>query len=585
MRHLLKLLPSFILFLSLSACNDNPNGPAKTPGFSETQGPPNIVLILADDLDFDEAGFYDAHPDTDLHNLPSYTAAQKEGLESTNFAGTSLAYTHIKRWKSPNLNHLSQQGAIFERFYVTSPVCNPSRFSLLTGKYASRSQSLRKITAKIPELNNNQMIGFTADLNNEKTVAHDMSDLGYRTSMVGKWHNFLPPHPGWLRGVREADPKDPQVAKYMAEKYQASIDKLLETSGFESIASLYAGNIQEYGLPKSIWKTETSTHGHNLEWLAEGSRRFIESDDERPFFLYVPLTSPHGWLGPIGATKDAKLTPSGVLTGLPESGMPSRENVRKRSSRNTSAEMLLWTDDFVGSLMQKLEETGKTDNTIFIFTSDHGNRGKETVYEGARVPTFIYWPEKIKPLTVVSGISANIDIAPTLVAIGGGSPADLAQYDGISLLPELLDGESDLENRKLLLEIGASKAIVTTEWKYIANRAPKKIRDIMKSEESLPLQDRKYGWAANWVSRWKTELVDSNLINYESHRFFPSYFDEDQLYNLRNDPLEQVQLFDQEENMNIARSLQKELDNAMTRTNQVFGEFGHLPETALETPP
>jgi arylsulfatase A-like enzyme len=557
---------ALICFLLLRGCSQTNDRFAD----SNREQKPNIIVIFADDLDFDEINFYDTHPDRSLHDLPTFTGAKNHGYPhkfGPNYS-YDAGYNHISGWKTPNLDYLSQNGATFKRFYITSPVCTPSRYSLLTGKYASRSKALRKSALNNPVMRNNLAVGFNTPLDDEILIPKMLKSFGYKTGMVGKWHNFSNPTLANANLKPDDNPREPEVIEKLEKAYDAGVSKLLETSGFDYVAALYGDNVNGLRLPRELVKS----HGHNLEWISAGAEKFIDENKNDPFFLYMSLPAPHGWLGGIGPTDDARYTPRGILPEIPKSGIPSRESIVTQIGRDDPAAMTLWMDYAIGAIHNKLVEHEISENSIIFFTSDHQNRGKQSVYEGSRVPAFIYWPKGIKEGFVIDGISANIDIAPTLLEIAGKGEMTSYTVDGDSLVP-LLTKSKDRIRDDLLLEIGASKAIVTEDWKYISNRVPDVIKKQMIAEKSLPRRQRKYGWAAEWLHPVSYSFQNFNSINYRTHAYFPDYFDDDQLYDLNDDPYEQDNLFYDEEYQEIKTELTQNLAKLLTETDQVFGGF------------
>ena len=138
--------------------------------------------------------------------------------------------------------------------------------------------------------------------------------------------------------------------------------------------------------------------------------------------------------------------------------------------------MATWLDDSIGAVLSRLEALDLTENTLVILASDHGNRGKESVYEAARSPMIIRWPAQLRPHSVSHALVGNIDIAATILDAVGDSPEGL---DGKSFLP-LLRGETDQHRDSLMLEMSVSRALVTERWKYIANRPPPEIAAAMR---------------------------------------------------------------------------------------------------------
>jgi len=518
------------------------------------QQQPNIILIYTDDLDFDEIGVYD-HVE-----FPSYSGAKKRGLLDK-YEGRQ-AYCPASQVLTPHIDSLARDGAMFTRFYVTSPVCTPSRYSTITGRYASRSIPFCRIYPP----GTPSCIGWDTDLDpNETNIAGTMNALGYTTGMVGKWHltSKDDPNSGRIEGVElDADPSDPVVAKKVREGYERAVRYMRESIGFDYVASFYAGNGGTEGAPKAL-------RVHNMEWITKGALDFIEQNAAGPFFLYMATTVPHGGAGDRYLMVDPRATPAGLLDEVPKV-QPSRESVLERvkaAGFDVKNARMTWLDDGIGAILNKLDELGIADTTAVVFVSDHLSRGKYTVYESARVPALIRWPARIRPGTRIDAICANIDLAPTFAAMAGGESD--AAVDGKSLLPILASGKSAIEWREsLLLEIAYAKAVVTRDWKYIAVRYPEDLLKKMVAEGNM----KDYTWNGR-IARDKKDGTKPAVIRYEADKDFPAYSDLDQLYNLENDPYEQTNLAADPKYARKLDEMKSMLAQNLETLPHSFGEF------------
>lgn len=557
---LTRLLFVFIL-LAGNACvpaTDRLEQAAET----EAHSTPNFLLVHVDDLDFDELGIYWDHEDSALRTLPSYTRAETLGLAHQGKRGQSLGYAKVGPMVTPNIDRLAEEGMIFSRYYVTSPICTPSRFSLMTGRYASRSRVLRQNTP----MGEPPLIAFNTPLDQELTLPKLLKSIGYSTGHVGKWHNFGSLNSnrgnGRIGEFTRADPNDPETAARLREGFARREQELRENHGFDFVGALYPGNVEDIGAPRSLYEDAP----HNMEWIIAAARDFLAQHHQQPFMLHVATTAPHGWMGRIGDDEDRLLTPAGVLDSPPAAGMPSRRNVYERNRKNRSGRpMAIWLDDAVGALLEDLDKYGVRDNTVVIFTSDHGNRGKESVYEAARSPMFIRWPAVIKPGQISQALVSNIDLVPTILDLAERDASD--EFDGISLSPILRGQKSDLR-KSLMLELSLSRAVVTKDWKYLVHRPPRVIAERIEAEASLDPEQRTYGWDGNWrrdsSGNWRTP----RQIKYRNHIFFPAYFDNDQLYNLAVDNMEQVNLYTKDKFAAKREELQKKLSQLLRDTDQ-----------------
>ncbi len=482
---------------------------------------PNIILIYADDLDFDRIGIYDHR------KYPTVTGARELGFTN---ARHDWERRRNARQLTPHIDSLARDGAMFSRFYVTTAICTPSRYSILTGRYASRSPRFQKAYPTTGQANiqwNTQLAPM------ETNIARALAAAGYATGIVGKWHLGAPV--GRVKGVgRDAEPTDPHVVKALKEAHRGLTMYLRERIGFDYADRMYMQNKEWMGLPKPL-------QVHNLEWITEGALNFIDRNRNRPFFLYMPLTTPHGAYTASFLKSNPLFTPAGVLDRLPK-GQTSRGSIPGRikaagiPARNA---MGTWIDDSVGAILNRLDRLELAEDTVVIFASDHQGRGKYTCYEGCRVPFVIRWPGHIRAGTPIDAICANIDLPATFMDIAGARPPKDMVRDGVSMLP-VLEGRTDGWRNSLLLECSNIRAVVTKDYKYIANRPPDEDRRRMEEDARMAAKKgikRTVGWDGN-----KNPHKWENGIRFAADHFFPHYFDYDQLYDLNNDPFEQNNL-------------------------------------------
>jgi arylsulfatase A-like enzyme len=497
---------------------------------------PNIVLFYADDLDADELNCF---RDTKL--MPSYTALKKMGGP----AGRGYSDPML----TPHIDSLARDGAVFSRFYISSPVCTPSRYSLLAGRHATRSPGfLRNFPVGSPAF-----VAWNTPLGAEETnLAKSLKQLGYATGMVGKWHNF-----DRDSGVNEiersyaedADPREPSMRDTLRKRHERARQVLMEC-GFDFADRVNIGNTEQV--------RPTAIRGQNLEWHTEGALEFLKQYHDRPFFLYYPLPVPHGQyfsmrrLNPLATT-------AGMLDKAPEV-QPSRENVYERlkaagiEERNA---MATWMDDTVGVILEALETYGAAKNTIVLFISDNPSRGKNTCYESARVPAIMRWPGRVKPGSIMNSLCANFDVAATLIEAAGGTPPADMLLDGRSFLPQLLGKREPKDWRQhLLIQIHNSRGVVTRRWKYIANRVPPKLAEQMRAEAAAG-GERTAFWNGIKQNRFNAD-VD-----------FPAYWDADQLYDLDADLYERRNI----NNPAVLADMKKRLAAALAPLPHTFGEF------------
>jgi len=532
---------------------------------------PNFVLIYVDDLDFDQISPYDHR------KFPSYTGAKEvEGNYQTltaNQNGRFLKSGEHSWYKNskmltPHIQQLANEGTRFDRFYVTSSTCTPSRYSLLTGKYASKAPSVLRTSQDIEV----PLIGWNSYLEaNDANLATELKKAGYKTALVGKWHlsdyelegadfhkGFKGHHdisglnkklrPHQLTGAYfppAADYGDREVQKEIKRIYELMRQRVLRDSGFDIVDRLYYTNYESLPLPKHM-------KCHNLEWVTEGGLNFIDDNAHQAFFLYLSLTAPHGQYFEDWVTRDWRASPEGMLKEKPQ-GMPSRSEIIsavQQAGLPLQNSMATWLDASVGSILEKLKEKGIAENTIVLFISDHQSRGKLTAFEAHRVPAIIKWPKK-KP-SISKALCSNIDVMPTLLKAVGLK----MKGNGMDFAP-LFDGQTELR-KSLLLETGYSRAVIMGDWKYIANRPPNEVKAKMKEDSNSP--KRHIGWSGrkiNPTSGWG--------VRFNADKDFPHYFDSDQVYDLSKDIFEQRNLFDKPEYAAKRKELQEELDRLLDK--------------------
>ena len=509
---------------------------------------PNIVLIYADDLDADEVGFAD-----DPTAWPSYTGRAKLGITGGGRKGRG-GYAD-PRMLTPHIDSLARDGAVLTRFYITSPVCTPSRYSLITGRLASRSPGLAE---KFPPGSHATMGWDTSIGPQETSLPKCIQTAGYQTGMVGKWHNFakgklfqrkyILPHNPTL-----ADYEKPGAAEGIRKNYNKALRILRNGYGWNYVDRINIGN--------SVF---------NLEWMMEGALEFIERSKDGPFFLYVSLPVPHGQymykycnVGKL----EPRATSAGLIDRLPNV-MPSRASVYERLSKagiSSANAMGTHMDDAVGAVLRKLEEIEAQDNTLVFFVGDNPSRGKNSDFEGAREPAIANWAGRIKPGTRVHSLCANTDLAATLVAAAGGTiPDDIAQ-DSRNFLPQLLGQPAPPDWRKaVLLEIGNTKAAVSKRWKYIANRVPPHVAVKMKVDAER---------AAKAGTPRTIYWTGVNHHSYGAELDFAHYYDADQLYDLDVDLYETTNLAAVPAHSVELQAMKKTLRRLLAPLPHGFGEF------------
>ncbi len=500
---------------------------------------PNVIVLCTDDIGFNEIGAYQyqGYPDRDRFNG--------------------------EKVHTPNLDSLAQEGVLLSRFYATSPISSPSRYSILTGRYASRSPG---ITKKYPPPTQ-PCIGWGTPISREEgNLGSVFKNLGYATGYVGKWHNGQPKvdQPDFDDGI---SPQDPEFARAAAKAYETQVNHLQEGFGFDYAERVYFGNREAFPKPLQV---------HNLEWLAEGALDFINDNKETPFFLYFATSTPHGDYDPLAF--NPLLTPRGVLEKKPDV-MPPREGIAGRLealglSKNTA--MATWQDDCFGAILNRLKELNLSENTIVLYTNDHLARGKYMCYEGARVPCLVRWPAGIPGGRKLEKVCSNIDLVATLTELAGATLPSGYQTDGRSFAPLLTEPDTAHAWREqLLLEVSNIRAIVTDRWKYIASRASDEICKALEEDKQEALaagRNRYVGWDGR---RNPHHYYEAEGVRYFMAGRFENYFDPDQLYDLQADVFERTNLASDPMLSETLAALKAALTSELEKLPHDFGEFSN----------
>ena len=397
------------------------------------QSRPNIVFILVDDLRWDELGIT-GHPFL----------------------------------KTPHIDRIGSEGALFRNAFLTTPLCSPSRASFLTGNYAYTHGITDNVDRSVAS---HKLITFPLLL----------QQAGYATAFIGKWHmgNDDSQRPGfdrWVSFKGQGSYLNPEINEDGRDvKARGYITDLLNEYAVEFIKRRHDKPFLVYLAHKAI-HPEVMQHGDGSVNLAE-AERFIPAERHSKLFVgkKVPRR-PSAMRPPTG-----KPALQRTINNLPPLGPKTASSDEVVLGRLRS---VMAIEEGVGEILKALQETNQRDNTIIVFASDngyfYGEHGlsveRRLAYEESiRMPLLVRYPPVIKAGTIRDELALNIDVAPTLLELASVSPTTAAQ--GRSLVP-LLKGLGDEWRSSFLIEYYSDrvfpriqkmgyKAVRTARWKYI----------------------------------------------------------------------------------------------------------------------
>ena len=400
---------------------------------------------------------------------------------------------------TPNIDQFASESVQFDNFFV-SPVCAPTRASLMTGRYSLR-------TGVRDTYNGGAIMS-----NTETTIAEILKEADYSTGIFGKWHlgdnyPFRPSEQGFDESIIHLAGGIGQVGDF---------------------TNYYKGNTSYFD--PILWKNNKKNQydGYCSDIFAENAVKFIEKNKNKPFFCYLSFNAPHT---PLQVPKKyynmyKDLDPE---LGFNDESLASKMSEKDKEDARRIYGMVTNIDDNIGKVLNKLTELGIEEETIIIFMTDNGPQQfrynsnmkglKGTVYNGGtRVPFYIKYAEKFKNSKVISRMSAHIDILPTILELCNLKIPSDRKIDGQSLVP--LINSKPFNDRHL--------------FSYWTRRFPEKYIN-------MSIQNDNY------------KLVGNNDYNGKIKDF--------ELYDLIADPLESKNVINQ--NIEIAKSFKIEMDNSI----------------------
>ena len=352
---------------------------------------------------------------------------------------------------TPNLDSLAASGVVVENAFTPTPVCSPARASLLTGLTPSQHGIHDYIAA-----------AFDRErwLATEQTLPLLLQKAGYRTGLAGKWH------------IGNEDVPAPGIDIW----FSVGSDYPLLHDG--------ARDFCNQGRMERI-------RGYTDDIVAEQAARFVRATDERPFFLLVGLTATHSpWRGHperlASLYRDASFCdiPTGESYPFGEQALESL-SVDRRHEREAQAQYyaaVSHVDEIVGQLLETVDEAGKLNNTLVVYTSDHGlncghhglwGKGNATLplnmlEEAIRVPLQLSWPGVLPAGMRRVEMVDHLDLFQTLVSVGIADLPAKTDYAGTSMLPLLLEPEVDCNWRQVQFgEYGTVRIARSGRYKLI----------------------------------------------------------------------------------------------------------------------
>lgn len=345
--------------------------------------------------------------------------------------------------ETPHVDALARQGLIFTDYHANGPACSPTRAALMTGRYPQRSRHEGVIFAHGPARETGLALS-------ETTLAEVLKGAGYRTAAIGKWHLG----------------------------YNVEFNPIKQ--GFDLFRGYVSGNVDYHshidgaGI-EDWWHNENKEPdaGYVTDLLSDYAVRFIETNRDNPFFLYVAHEAPHF---PYQGRNDR----ADRVPGNPNPQLGSRQD-RKGAYR----EMIEAMDEGIGRIVRTVRDSGLAQDTLIFFCSDNGAtqegsngtlRGfKGSLWEGGhRVPAVAYWPGRIRPGTVTHETVMSMDLFPTLAVVAGAPVPGGLVLDGIDVSSVLFDGRP-LPKRWLFWRYRSQKAVRHGDWKLVISQ-PKKNR-------------------------------------------------------------------------------------------------------------
>ena len=379
---------------------------------------------------------------------------------------------------TPNIDRIAAEGVRFTQAYANSAVCTASRVALITGRYQYRlAVGLEEpLSTCVP-----RKIGLPAE---HPTLPSLLKKAGYRSALIGKWHLGRLPDFGPLQSGYD----------YFYGFRSGAVDYFTHKSGPPTTDT------------DDLWEDDVKIHqsGYLTDLLGARAVDLIESyaSSAAPFLVSLHFSAPHWpWEAPDDEAEAQRLRNLFHFDG---------------GTQRTYQRMIGQMDLQIGRVLQALDATGLTHNTIVIFTSDNGGerfsdtwpftgRKTELLEGGLRVPAVIRWPGQLPGGIVSEQVTIGMDWFPTLLAAAGTAPDPAFPPDGIDLLPLLTQPSAPLP-RKLFwrYKLHAQRAMRDGDWKYLKILDNTFLFDVVRDPmERANLKDRHKDVYDRLVAEWK----------------------------------------------------------------------------------
>ncbi len=451
---------------------------------------------------------------TDEHNFRTLGCYRKQ-----------LSYDQAHVWgrgvrvETPHIDSLASEGAICTRFYAASPVCTPSRASLMTGLYPQATGA--------PSNN----LPLRDDV---VTFAEVLRRQGYFTGYVGKWHLDGAAKPGWApkRQFGFAD------NRYMFNR--GHWKKYVVTESGAKVAAVDQRGRPSYGLDGA------DEDSFSTDFLTSRTLELMQKAGDKPFCIMLSLPDPHGpntvrapydtkyqnFVFKKPASMIATLKKDAVIPGWNQQKGGLLKNINQQSMAKYFG-MVRCIDDNVGRLLKYLDDAGLKENTIVVFTSDHGDMmcehcrlNKGLPYEtSARIPFVVRYPQRIKPGKVIKSAYTTADFAPTVLSLMQVE-GDLPVFHGRNGATDFTTGEAVISDDRVAYIRNAGgrwvaaidpryKLVLSTSdkpWLFDLQNDPDELTNVYEVAEHRPAAARLLKALVRQMKQFKEPaLLDGSL--------------------------------------------------------------------------